>query len=112
MGFPERLRNATGFQWDAGNLEKSSRAHGVEFWESEEIFFNQPFVVLRDEKHSTNEERYFGLGKTDLGRHLLAVFTLRGTEIRVISARDMSRRERTVFEKHEKEGQEGSEVPE
>lgn len=112
MGFRERLQNATGFQWDAGNLEKISRAHGVEFWESEEIFFNQPFVVSPHQEHSTSEERCFGLGKTDLGRRLLVVFTLRGNEIRVISARDMSRKERTVFEKHENESQEGSEVPE
>lgn len=110
MGVFERLKNATGFQWDEGNLDKSSRTHGVEFWESEEIFFNQPFVVLVDARHSKVEERYFCLGKTDLGRKLMVVFTLRGPEIRVISARDMSRRERTVFEAYEKEDQERPEV--
>ena len=97
----ERLQDATGFQWDDGNIDKSARKHRVEFWESEEIFFNQPFVALPDQEHSENEERYYGLGKTDLGRHLLVVFTFRGNEIRVISARDMSRRERRVFENHE-----------
>ena len=111
MDGPERLKNATGFQWDEGNLEKSSRTHGVEFWESEEIFFNQPFVVLLDERHSTTEERYFSLGKTDLGRTLMVVFTLRGTEIRVISARDMSRKERRVFAGYEQETEESPEVP-
>jgi uncharacterized protein len=105
----ERLKNATGFQWDGGNLEKNAGSHRAEFWESEEIFFNQPFVVLPDGKHSTIEERYYGLGKTDLGRALLVVFRLRGDEVRIISARDMSRKERTVFDQNE-ESQKSSEV--
>ena len=109
MDVLERLKRAKGFQWDEGNLDKSATAHRVEFWESEEVFFKQPFIVLPDERHSAKEERYYALGKTDLGRRLLVVFTLRGDEVRVISARDMSRKERTVFGEHEK-AQRDSEV--
>lgn len=101
----------SGFNGMTEIFEKSSRAHGVEFWESEEIFFNQPFEVLPDENHSATEERFYGLGRTDLGRMLLVVFTLRGNEIRVISARDMNRKERMAFEQHEKETQESPRVP-
>ncbi len=111
MDVLEHLKRAIGFQWDDGNLDKSAMARRVEFWESEETFFNQPFVVLPDEKPSAKEERYYGLGKTDFGRRVLVVFTLRGDEVRVISARDMSRKERTVFERHER-NQDNPEVSE
>jgi uncharacterized DUF497 family protein len=96
---PELFPNVSGFQWDAGNSEKSWRGHGVRQAEAEQIFFNRPVVVARDPKHSGDEERYFSLGCTDAGRALVVVFTLRGPLLRVISARPMSRRERRVYGK-------------
>jgi uncharacterized protein len=104
MGIREDLAQATGFDWDEGNLDKSLLKHAVTFWEAEEVFFNRPLVVRHDSEHSGSEPRFYALGKTDAGRHLFLVFPLCATLIRVISARDMTRRERAAYEHHEKKG--------
>lgn len=90
----DRLLECTGFDWDEGNKEKNWISHQVTFTETEEIFFNQPLVVADDTPHSTEEDRFYALGQTTAGRLLFVVFTLRDNLIRVISARDMSRKER------------------
>jgi len=87
-----------GFQWDEGNLLKNWEKHEVTASECEQLFFNQPLVVAEDEKHSTREARLFALGQTDAGRLLFIVFAIRKNQIRVISARDMNRKERKVYE--------------
>ncbi len=92
---------ATGFEWDAGNATKNWSKHTVTHAECEQVFFNVPLVVAADAAHSTAEARYFALGRTDAVRRLLVVFTLRGSQIRVISARPMSRREREVYARAE-----------
>ena len=81
--------NITGFEWDAGNARKSIDKHGVNQHESEQVFFNQPLLILPGIKHSQDEVRYHALGKTDLNRCLHVTFTLRSNNrlIRVISAR-------------------------
>lgn len=89
----------TGFDWDDGNSRKSARKHDVSQPEAEQVFFNDPLLVVPDVKHSAEEVRLHALGHTDEGRLLHITFTLRndGTLIRVISARDMSRKERTRY---------------
>lgn len=89
----------TGFQWDDGNLLKNWEKHGVTHLEAEQVFFNEPVIVEDDVKHSQDEPRWYGLGSTDAKRMLMVVFTIRSTEIRVISARDMNRKERRAYEK-------------
>jgi uncharacterized protein len=93
-----------GFDWDSGNARKSTDRHGVSQAEAEQVFFNQPLLVAPDPKHSRHEQRYHALGGTDEGRMLHVTFTLRisGTLIRVISARDMHRKERTFYEQASK----------
>lgn len=88
-----------GFEWDAGNARKNVDKHGVTQAEAEQIFFNEPLLVLADEGHSKAERRFHALGKTDGGRLLHVSFTLRRNEalIRVISARDMHRKERQRY---------------
>ena len=88
------------FEWDAGNARKSADKHGVNQSEAEQVFFNTPLVVAEDARHSDTEARYHALGKTDAARRLHITFTLHagGTKMRVISARDMSRKERLVYE--------------
>ena len=93
----KKLLGVTGFQWDQGNLEKNWLKHGVSPLECEEIFFNQPLVVSPDIRHSDREERFYALGRTDADRYLFVVFTVRGRKLRVISARDMSRKERKIY---------------
>lgn len=87
-----------GFEWDEGNLLKNWEKHGVSASECEQVFFNRPLVAAPDEAHSLKEARYHALGITDAGRRLFVVFTVRKNKIRVISARDMNRKERKVFE--------------
>lgn len=100
MDATELFRTVTGFQWDAGNSEKNWLKHGVSTAECEQVFFNQPLIVSADVAHSDLEDRWFVLGQTDTGRELFVVFTIRGESIRVISARDMSRKERKVHRSH------------
>lgn len=90
-----------GFDWDDGNARKSSDKHHVSQMEAEQIFFNEPLLVTSDEKHSAMENRVHALGKTDDGRLLHITFTLHddGRKIRVISARDMSRKERIYYDR-------------
>ncbi|OGX38974.1 MAG: hypothetical protein A3C53_03635 [Omnitrophica WOR_2 bacterium RIFCSPHIGHO2_02_FULL_68_15] len=87
------LARIEGFDWDRGNADKNWRRHRVAFYECEEVFFREP-VMAPDVEHSTAEARYFAFGRTVRGRRLTVVFTVRGQRIRVISARDMNRKER------------------
>ena len=91
------FERVTGFDWDDGNARKSHEKHSVSRSESEQVFGNEPDVVA-DPRHRQSEPRFHALGMTDQGRTLHVTFTLRenGTMIRVISARDISRRERTM----------------
>ena len=90
-----------GFDWDAGNERKSVDKHGVRQTEAEQAFFNQPLLVLEDERHSADERRFHALGRTEVGRRLQITFTLprEGSLVRVISARDMSASERAIYDK-------------
>jgi hypothetical protein len=90
-----------GFQWDRGNLDKNLAKHRVENWECEQIFFNAPLIVLEDTSHSRSEKRWAAFGRTDAGRLLVVIFTKRGKLIRVISARDMNKKEREFYEENE-----------
>jgi uncharacterized protein len=89
-----------GFDWDAGNERKSAAKHGVSQAEAEQAFFNQPVLVLEDRRHSRTEVRFHALGRSEAGRRLHITFTLRkeATLIRVISARDMSGKERAIYD--------------
>jgi len=94
------LEQIAGFDWDDGNSRKSADKHDVSQAEAESIFFNDPLIVVEDARHSETEQRLHALGKTVQNRMLHITFTLRqkGTLIRVISARDMHRKERKVYE--------------
>ena len=89
----------SGFDWDDGNRGKNDK-HSVSMSEAEQVFFNVPLLMLTDAHHSQLEPRLHALGKTDVGRFLHITFTLRqaASLIRVISARDMHRKERAIYE--------------
>ena len=93
------LNKITSFDWDNGNSRKNDK-HGVSSAEAEQVFFNDPLLLVEDTKHSHAEQRYHALGKTDEGRTLHITFTLRqaGERIRVISARDMHKKERAIYD--------------
>ncbi len=88
---------ASGFDWDEWNVAKIWEKHQVSQAECEQVFFNEPLVAGEDIEHSDQEQRLFVLGVTDQDRELFLVFTLREDRIRVITARDMSRKERRVY---------------
>ncbi len=90
------------FEWDKGNLAKSYAGHGITPREAEEIFVDEELYVLPDIKHSGSEERYIGLGRTQEGRKLFVVFTLRKENIRIISVRRMHKKEVSKYEKVKK----------
>ena len=93
------LSKISGFNWDDGNARKNEK-HGVSMAEAEQVFFNAPLLILEVGAHSHQEPRLHALGKTDEKRTLHITFTLRqsGDLIRVISARDMHKKERIVYE--------------
>jgi uncharacterized DUF497 family protein len=92
----------TGFEWDDGNARKSVDKYSVSQAETEQMFFNEPLLTLVDRLHSVDGLRMHALGHTDDRRLLHVTFTLRQgeTKIRVISARDMSRKERVYYEQN------------
>lgn len=93
----ELVAGLEGFEWDAGNSAKNWLRHEVQQAEAEQALLNTPLVVNLTTKHGATEARYIALGQTDAGRLLTVVFTIRGSKIRVISARAMSKPERKIY---------------
>jgi len=92
------FENCEGFEWDEGNSKKNWHRHRVTDAESEEVFSNEPIIIIRDSSHSSFESRYAVRGVTNSRRKLTVIFTIRNALIRVISARDMTRREEKIYE--------------
>lgn len=69
-------------------------------------FFNEPIIYFRDVKHSSLEGRFYLLGRTNHNRYLFVVFTIRENLIRIISARDMNRKERKIYNEKVKKNSE------
>lgn len=93
-----------GFQWDDGNSHKNLTKHNVQNWECEQVFFNQPLLILEDAGHSAGEIRWAAFGKTDSNRLLVVIFAKRKNLLRIISARDISRKERQYYEENKDSG--------
>ncbi len=93
----ELFQKVEGFQWDEGNIDKNWLKHKVLHLECEQIFFNKPLIVVDDKEHSDQEKRWFALGRTNANRKLFVAFTTRSNNIRVISARDMNKKEKRVY---------------
>lgn len=96
------LKKIKGFEWDKWNIEKNKIKHNVTHQECEQIFYNKPLMIFADESHSQKEIRFGALGKTDEKRKLTVFFTVRSNIIRVISARDQSKRDREIYAKLDK----------
>ena len=93
------IEAVVGFEWDEGNLHKNEKKHGLKWIAIEEVFFNEPLLIVEDFKHSLAECRCVALGKNDFDDLITVVFTVRNNHIRVISARAMSKKERMIYEK-------------
>lgn len=85
------------FEWDEGNIGKNKK-HKVEDKEAEEVFLDEGKVAFKDKLHSQKEERFIVLGKTKKDRLLYIAFTKRKKKIRIISARDINKKEVLIYE--------------
>ncbi|MBI2909631.1 MAG: BrnT family toxin [Chloroflexi bacterium] len=103
MTLLDALSKCSGFEWDKYNADKIQLKRNVTPSECEQVFFNLPTAASDDVRHSQIETRSYALGQTDAARLLFLVFTVRNDKIRVISARDMNRKERREYHSHEEE---------
>ena len=101
MATGDPLGECVGFDWDESNTVKNWERHRVTPEEAEEVFFYEPLVVRGDVGHSSREKRYRAIGRTSRGRLLFVAYTIRRKLIRVISVRDMNRREAEEYRRHE-----------
>jgi len=88
------------FEWDKGNIDKNLKKHGVTNEEAEEIFIDQKAVLTEDINHAIIEKRYQILGRTESGKILNVLFTIRGKIIRIISARFANRKEWKLYDEN------------
>ncbi|MDP2638115.1 MAG: BrnT family toxin [Candidatus Levybacteria bacterium] len=93
-----RLKGVVGFEWDDANIEHIAR-HNVSPAEAEEVFFDINNVQDEDVRHSIAEDRFIIIGKIKEGRLLYQIFTKRRNKIRVISSRDINKKEVQLYEK-------------
>ena len=101
MATVDPLGECIGFDWDESNTVKNWERHRVTPEEAEDVFFQEPLVVRSDASHSSSEKRYRAIGRTSRGRLLFVAYTVKRKLIRVISARDMNRREVQEYRRHE-----------
>ena len=87
------------FEWDSGNLDKNLKRHNVSCQEAEEALINEPLLVAEDIKHSIKEKRFQALGRTNGSRYLFLSITIRDQKVRIISVRDMNKKEKVKYEK-------------
>lgn len=92
------LTQSCEFEWDTGNIDHIAR-HKVSLQEAEEVFFDKDNVGSPDIKHSHKEKRFIIIGKTKHKRILYQVYTIRGRKIRVLSSRDINKKEVYLYEK-------------
>src|SRR3989344_6360100 len=85
------------FEWDKGNIGKNEK-HNIEDKEAEEVFLDEGKVIFKDKLHSDKEERFIVLGKTKKDRLLYVCFTRRKKKIRIISAKDINKKEESIYE--------------
>jgi uncharacterized protein len=86
------------FDWDQYNSTKVRLRHNITLEEAEQTFLNYHLVKF-DRKHSKTEQRFQLLGASNSGRILFIVFTVRRNQVRVISARRASKKERNIYGK-------------
>jgi uncharacterized DUF497 family protein len=86
------------FEWDLRKARLNLAKHGVGFEEASTIFGDPLSLTIVDPEHSQTEERYVTMGTAFNGKLLVVVHTDRGDNIRIISARRVSRRERKLYE--------------
>jgi len=93
------IKEPVEFNWDKWNSGKNKKKHGVGEQESEETFFDNKRVIYKDKFHSEKEDRFILIGRTKRKRLLYVAFTIRSEKIRIISARDINKKEVKFYSK-------------
>ena len=83
--------------WDPEKARSNLKKHGVRFADAETVLFD-PNALTREDMESEGEQRFVTVGMDALGRILVVVYTYRGEDIRLISARSATKRERMQYE--------------
>lgn len=86
------------FEWDPEKAAQNRRKHGVPFHEAATVFGDPLAVTYHDPDHSITEQRFITVGMSSAGRVLVVAHTDRGENVRIISARKTTRRERENYE--------------
>ncbi len=86
------------FEWDPRKAEINLRKHGVSFNETGTVFGDELAITVPDPDHSNDEDRFITIGWSNRRRLLMVSHTDRGDRIRIISARELTRNERKVYE--------------
>ncbi|NDC36508.1 MAG: BrnT family toxin [Proteobacteria bacterium] len=87
------------FDWDQWNLQKNELKHGVSCAEAESVFFDAGYKLYNDLKHSAPvEKRYILYGRSLENRVSMIAFAMRGSKVRIITARPASKKEREIYE--------------
>lgn len=89
------------FEWDSQKAERNIEKHGVSFEEASTIFQDHLALTIDDPLHSTVEERMVQIGFSHKNRLLVVVHSERGDNIRIISARKATKKERNNYESNE-----------
>ena len=87
-----------GFEWDAAKARANLRNHGVRFEESRSVFEDAYAITVADDEADPLEERFVSIGMGELGRVLVVVYTYRGDNFGIISARTAAAHERAEYE--------------
>ena len=86
------------FAWDENKAVKNFSKHKVSFEEAKTVFNDPLYIDFYDPDHSYEEERYLIVGLSSKGRLLIVSYAERRDLIRIISAREVTRSEREVYE--------------
>ena len=83
--------------WDPQKAPTNLAKHGVRFSDAELVLYD-PLAVTVEDEDAEDEQRLVTIGVDAVGRILVVVYTLRGDDLRLISARQATRRERRAYE--------------
>ena len=84
--------------WDPAKAEANLKKHGVRFSDAETVLFD-PLALSMEDSDAEGEDRYVAIGRDAVGRVTVVVYTYRGEQFRLISARNATPKEIRFYEK-------------
>jgi uncharacterized DUF497 family protein len=86
------------FEWDEEKADLNLKSHGIAFEEAKSVWEDLFNIELFDQDHSIDENRFLMIGESSEHRLLIISFTERGDKVRIISARELTPKERRDYE--------------